>query len=170
LAQANPEARRSQTEIFSRDLEAPPIRKSSNNLVLVAVGAGALVVVVVLFFILRGPSGAARTAANAGQATPRQATAKSVVAAPTTGNPAVGVPAPSAVPAAEEPPPASAGVVPANSAGVPKKNKDAARSRRTSREAIDSLFPSEAGAPPSSATKGARTPNELKNPFAAPQP
>jgi hypothetical protein len=48
-----------------------------------------------------------------------------------------------------------------------RKAKDDGRPHRTSREAIDSLFPSERS---EAAPKpgGARTPSELKNPFAPP--
>ncbi len=191
LAQANPEARRSQTEIFSRGAgDAPPRRKSSGNLVLITVGVGAVVLTVILFLILRAPSGGQGGTAPGARATTESTvepgTAPKAVLAPTTapttapagvagpGTPAVEpTGSPTAHPLGASPPSAKPGPAATSptspSAGTTgSRKKDSGRSRRTSREAIDSLLPVESGE--ASANPASKTPVDLKNPFAAPSP
>lgn len=153
LAQANPEARRSETAIFSHDAdEAPPLRKRSGSMIVIAVGAGAVLVLALLFFVFYlGGTGAIAPA-------PVTATGASATATPVGESPRLGA-TPTAAPV---PAIATGSSTPAPGAAVSKKTKEggsANRPHRTSREAIDSLTKA-----------GARTPDELKNPFAAPSP
>jgi serine/threonine protein kinase len=172
LAEANPEARQSQTEIFSRDPESPPPRPLASKVALVAAGVAVVAVGAILFLALRGPAGgsgapptgtAARTIPAASDNAPAAAPATSAV---------MGSPAPTvALPTAAKSGGSVAAPAPAdptaNRASATKKAKDGGRTHRTSREAIDSLFPAEPDTT-SGKTGGGRTPSELKNPFAAP--
>ncbi len=176
LAQANPEARRSQTEIFSHDHEAPPPRARLGNMVVVTLAA-VVALGLILFFVLRGPSGGSGSVPAGAPAT------TGATPAPTAGSGSPGASAPTTGTVSAEPnevAPGSSRIAPAAPSGAAeattsrtaagsgsKKSKDGGRPRRSSREAIDSLFPSE---PADKAPKpaGARTPSELKNPFSAP--
>jgi serine/threonine protein kinase len=175
LAQTNPEVRRSATAIFSHDEgDARPTRRRSGNLAVIAAGAGAVMVLVILFLMYRGPSGGAGQGASAGTRSPpglaaaalptpapgagaRPAAPPAPIPATAAGRKAVSVPGDTS--ATTSPPGAGA-----------KKFRDPSRSHRTSREAIDSLFPAEPskiGAKPEG-EGGAKTPVDLKNPFTTP--
>ena len=172
LAEANPEARQSQTEIFSRDPDGPPPRPLASKVALVAAGVAAVVVGAIVVLALRGPpagSGAppTGTAARTIPAASDNATAAAPATTAVGGSPPPTVAFPAAAKlGGSETAPAPADPI-ANRAAATKKAKDGGRTRRTSREAIDSLFPANPG---TAAAKpgGGRTPSELKNPFAAP--
>jgi len=182
LAAANPEVRRSKTELFDRSgrdplADGPPARpRASNNLALfggvaVVLAAGALV-----FYLKQKPAPsppAPGPAANAAAVT---------TSAPAPG-PAAGSGAPSVV-GGSDPKAASAGesatgAVKAHASAVEAKaegtkpegskadgNKKSGGSRRhrSSREAVESLHEQEGGSAEPT-RPGVRTPAELKNPF-----
>jgi tRNA A-37 threonylcarbamoyl transferase component Bud32 len=174
LAAANPEVRRSRTAIFDIADEAPPPRPRSNHVALIA-GVGAVVLLAIVVFLLRGrpaapgaaPALAGATVPGAAPVVPAAAEPAEVAGAARAG--AAAARSPVKVEAKAEAkaevktaPPA------ASSAAVTRRH-------RTSREAIDSLFPAgadeaattgDAGGKPTAG--GRSTPAELKNPFAAP--
>ncbi|MES1164643.1 MAG: serine/threonine-protein kinase [Verrucomicrobiota bacterium] len=183
LAPTNPEARRSQTEFFSRDGgEVPRRQKSGGNLVVVAVGAGAVLVMVIVFLVLRAhaPTPAAGTTAGAGALAVPSGTAAAAAALPSGTAPpaaaaasAVSAPRPGAPADTDVGRPAGGAAPAANSAVGSRKSRDVTRPHRSSREAIDSLFPSEPTESPAAKARvkaGTQTPDDLKNPFASPNP
>jgi hypothetical protein len=165
LAPTNPEVRRSQTAFLSRESGPVPRPKSSSNLVLIAVGVGAVVLAGILVVILRGGGGSpAASAPGAGRSAPlapvAPAATPAAAAAPAPGAAAQAAPT-AAVPAPVAPAPAAA-----TTATTARKGKDRG-ARRSSRDVVDGLQHAGQGEgtverPP------ARTPAELKNPFAAP--
>jgi serine/threonine protein kinase len=186
LAEPNPEVRRSRTAIFSHDeADAPPARRHSGNVAVIGAGVGAVVLFAILFLMFRGRGGSGGDSVPAGggkneiAGTRSSPNAAAAVAAPVPGAaarlptvPASTTPAGHTVGTSSDPSanPAAAASTAGSSA---KKAKDAPRSRRSSREAIDSLFPTP---PPDTADSkadrkgGATTPVDLKNPFATPSP
>jgi tRNA A-37 threonylcarbamoyl transferase component Bud32 len=186
LAQSNPEARRSQTELLSRDdSDAPPRRRQTGNLVLVVVGVGAVLLIGVVFLALRGSSGGG-TAAGTPSGNP---IAPAAVSPPQ--SPAATPRPPSAITTTAAGALAPSGIAPAgNGASTPgvaagsKRAKDGSRHHRTSREAIDSLLQQQVptgeaakAGPATGAKTGTKTgattsptPRELKNPFVEPSP
>ena len=182
LAQPNLEARRSETAIFSHDAdEAPRVPRSSGNMVVIGVGVGTVLLLAILYLVFRGPSRATGDAPAAGSVTAPVAPGSPSQAVPSVAGPgaaATGEAAASgsgAEPArAPTRPTGAAATSSPPAAGGVRKLRDsgsASRPHRTSREAINSLFPTGAGEDPaekSGAKPGARTPDELKNPFAAP--
>ena len=174
LAAANPEVRRSRTEMFDQASPPPPSTRGRTRagarLVMVAVGAVVLAAAVLI--VLRQRTTALPVSTPSGS--PSGATTNPVGAAPAVVAPAAAAAAPAGVPA----PPPSATPAPRlpTAAGTPAGDADArrpqgtTRRRRSSREAIDSLQLPASGQPGAPTTArggpGTRTPEELKNPFA----
>jgi len=189
LAAANPEVRRSKTELFDRSgrdplADGPPARpRASNNLALfdgvaVVLAAGALV-----FYLKQKPAPsppAAGTATMGASVTPGTPAPRPAIPAagngapggadPKTNSQAAAAGGPSAVPAAEG---AAAHAAGADAkpegkldAGRLEGNKKSGGSRRhrSSREAVESLHEQEGGSAEPT-RPGVRTPAELKNPF-----
>lgn len=169
LSPTNPEARRSQTEFFSRAEDGPPVRARSNNSLVMIIGLAVVALAVVAFLALRAPSAGPETAKA-----PAPSPEKVAVPAPATPPTAAPVPAtqPPVVAPATSAAHASTGAEPgAVRAPGSRKSKESPRTHRSSREAIDALMQSQdgEGAPKKAAAAhpaGALTPNELKNPFA----
>jgi len=182
LAAANPEVRRSKTELFDRSAgdplaERPPTRRrGASNLALFGGVAVVLAVGVLVFYLKQKPP--------AGAAIVPPSVAPSATVAP---NPKVDSKAsPKADPGAGATGAAALGAtkVGASTAGAPsegdakadgnakpdgRKKASGSRRHRSSREAIDALGVPEGSAEPAPAHHGVRTPAELKNPF-QPQP
>lgn len=157
LVDPNPEVRRSQTEIFARDSldSRPHVRAASATMVVVAVGAGALTILVIVFLMFRGSGTTGSASSSAGARVPVAEHSAPARAA-------------EAKPAVSLPPGAAA-----QKSGTPVKEKgtasteDLGRPHRSSRAAVDSSpLRSPSGARPRTAR--AKTPAELKNPFAEP--
>ncbi|HEY8927016.1 MAG TPA: serine/threonine-protein kinase [Polyangia bacterium] len=186
LAAANPEVRRSRTELFDRPggdplAERPSSRpRGSSNLLLfggvaVVLAAGALV-----FYLKQKPAPAAAApiapAAVAPAATVAPGPRADSNAMPKTepGSAATGEGTAAAGAAATGTKKVGASAVDATAEGDTKadgKKKSTGRRHRSSREAIESLGVPKGGAEPAPAHEheGTRTPAELKNPF-QPQP
>ena len=178
LAEPNPEVRRSQTEMFSRENDfSSRVRTKGGKGPLLGV---AVVVVLggVLYFALAGKG-------TSSTATPTTA----VEASPSTTPPSI----PSSTPPSTTPPaaPPPGAVAPSGTAAAHSSDEPAAaagpqktsatgsaspsRRRRSSRDVVDSLPQVEGGENGDSPTpkrtppgSGIKTPDELKNPFAAP--
>ena len=164
LAAANPEVRRSRTELFERSgsealLDRPPVRaKRGGNLVLLGAVA-ALVAIGATALFLRQRAGAPAPSVAGGAASPTRAMEPK--------------PDPAPVPKAESKAPASpvtASIVvtpsvPADDAKGDGKRAGGHRHRRSAREAVDSLHLPPAAEETARPPSGVSTPAELKNPF-----
>ena len=195
LAQPNPEARRSRTEVFGPEHEdAPPTRRRSSNVGLIVVAVAAVLLVGGLLLVFARGSGSSRPANAPGE--PGTAPTPSGAGAPTAlpGSPTT--PPPGTQPASAGTPAPSAGSVQAGGAdeaagtGAAVKSDTAAggteasraggtsagtsttgkrRAHRSSRDAVEALMPHDGDEAPG--TPAGTTPkrtNELKNPFANP--
>jgi hypothetical protein len=188
LAAANPEVRRSKTELFDRPgsdplADRPPARpRGSSNLVLFGGVAVVLVAGALVFYLKQkpAPAGAAITPASVSPAAPVVTDPKVDLktgpkadpggAARGEGTVVVGGGATAGATKV------GASAAEATSEGDPKadgkKKTGSSRRHRSSREAIESLGVPEGGAEPAPAHEqheGTQTPAELKNPF-QPQP
>jgi len=190
LAAANPEVRRSKTEVFDRPgsdplaERPPPQARGGNNLALfggvaVVLAAGALV-----FYLKQKPaptgsqSGAAAIGASVAPAS-AAASPPAVAPAAQTGAKSGAAVAPAARSDSKASSAANPGAAGANSDPAladeksdgsakadGKRKASGSRRHRSSREAIDSLgVPEGGGAEPTPVQQGVRTPDELKNPF-----
>jgi serine/threonine protein kinase len=173
LAAANPEVRRSRTEMFDQASPSPSAGgRARPGLRLAVVAVGAVVLVAAVLIVLRQRTNALPV--STAPESPSGTTTIRVGVAPAVVAPAGAAAAPSGVPA----PPPSAGPAPRlpTAAELPVGDADArrppgtTRRRRSSREAIDSLQLPASGQPgaptPARGGPGTRTPEELKNPFA----
>ncbi|HEX2656910.1 MAG TPA: serine/threonine-protein kinase [Polyangia bacterium] len=169
LAAANPEVRRSRTEIFDHPDSRPnpgPTARSGGSTALIVVGVGAVIAAAAALYLLRGSPPTSVGAKGAPVAAP----AAVAPVAPSAAPPVV-IPPPGPAPKAPVPPaaPAAVDTKVAHGNGTSSEGKVTKR-HRSSKDVVDSLRGQEPSDSPPSAPErpkpGVRTPDELKNPFA----
>jgi len=178
LAAANPEVRRSRTQIFEHAADSRPhsgpTARAGGSTTLIVVGLGAVVAVATALYLLRGPFAA--TASVGAKGPPVSVPALAGPAEPSTAPP-VQVPPVVPPPGPAVKPTVSPGTAVADTKGSHGSSAPEAKGKRhrTSKDLVDSLrghegngSPGTEGPSPAVAKPkpGVRTPDELKNPFA----